>query len=176
MVEKIFQRKPFQLSNDLEQFIAEKAPSGRGAWVRLFDESSSDLRFQIKGDTLSETEILNLLSDPDPDLRKDAGLEFSKVLNQNKRTRSLILNTISRDKYIEDNKRGFINPISSRNLDNDVEDEVVRALADAVTGRFKDLSHRYYKLKSKWFNMDKLKLVGSKCPSSKQTKSKMELE
>ena len=57
---KIFQRKPFQLSNDLEQFIAEKGPSGRGAWVRLFDESSSDLRFQIKGDTLSETEILNL--------------------------------------------------------------------------------------------------------------------
>ena len=153
---KIFQRKPFQLSNDLEQFIAEKGPSGRGAWVRLFDESSSDLRFQIKGDTLSETEILNLLSDPDPDLRKDAGLEFSKVLDQNKRTRSLILNTISRDKYIEDNKRGFINPISSRNLDNDVEDEVVKALADAVTGRFKDLSHRYYKLKSKWFNMDKL--------------------
>ena len=89
-------------------------------------------------------------------LRKDAGLEFSKVLDQNKRTRSLILNTISRDKYIEDNKRGFINPISSRNLDNDVEDEVVKALADAVTGRFKDLSHRYYKLKSKWFNMDKL--------------------
>ena len=79
---KIFQRKPFQLSNDLEQFIAEKGPSGRGAWVRLFDESSSDLRFQIKGDTLSETEILNLLSDPDPDLRKDAGLEFSKVLNK----------------------------------------------------------------------------------------------
>ena len=35
-------------------------------------------------------------------------------------------------------------------------DEVVKALADAVTGRFKDLSHRYYKLKSKWFNMDKL--------------------
>ena len=153
---KIFQRKPFQLSNDLEQFIAEKGPSGRSAWVRLFDESSSDLRFQIKGDTLSETEILNLLSDPDPDLRKDAGLEFSKVLDQNKRTRSLILNTISRDKYIEDNKRGVINPISSRNLDNDVEDEVVKALADAVTGRFKDLSHRYYKLKSKWFNMDKL--------------------
>ena len=52
--------------------------------------------------------------------------------------------------------RGFKRIMSSRNLDNDVEDEVVKALADAVTGRFKDLSHRYYKLKSKWFNMDKL--------------------
>ena len=44
---RIFQRKPFQLSCDLEQFIAEKSPSGRGAWVRLFDESSSDLRLSL---------------------------------------------------------------------------------------------------------------------------------
>ena len=79
---KIFQRKPFQLSNDLEQFIAEKGPSGRGAWVRLFDESSSDLRFQIKGDTLSETEILNLLSDPDADLRKNAGFKIWEPTTQ----------------------------------------------------------------------------------------------
>ena len=117
---RIFDRKPYQLSSDLEQFIAEKGPSGRGAWVRLFDESSSDLRFQFRDEILSETEVLNLLSDPDPEIRKDAGLTFSNVLNQNKRTRSLIINTISRDKFIEDNKRGFKNPISSRNLDNDV--------------------------------------------------------
>ena len=153
---RIFKRKPFQLSNDLEQFIAEKSPSGRGAWVRLFDESSSDLRFNIKGDIISETQILNLLSDQDPELRKEAGLEFSRVLDDNKRTRSLILNTISRDKFIEDKKRGFKNPISSRNLDNDVEDEVVKALAEAVTARFSDLSHRYYKLKSQWFGKEKL--------------------
>ena len=153
---RIFERKPYQLSNDLEQFIAEKEPSGRGAWVRLFDESSSDFRFQFRDEVLSETEVLNLLSDPDPEIRKDAGLTFSNVLNQNKRTRSLIINTISRDKFIEDNKRGFKNPISSRNLDNDVEDDVVNALAMAVTNRFSDLSHRYYKLKAKWFDKEKL--------------------
>ena len=153
---RIFDRKPYQLSSDLEQFIAEKGPSGRGAWVRLFDESSSDLRFQFRDEVLSETEVLNLLSDTDPEIRKDAGLTFSNVLNQNKRTRSLIINTISRDKFIEDNKRGFKNPISSRNLDNDVEDDVVNALAMAVTNRFSDLSHRYYKLKAKWFGKEKL--------------------
>ena len=48
------------------------------------------------------------------------------------------------------------NPISSRNLDNDVEDDVVNALAMAVTNRFSDLSHRYYKLKAKWFGKEKL--------------------
>ena len=153
---RIFDRKPYQLSNELEKFIAEQSPSGRGAWVRLFDESSSDLRFNFRNDELTETEVLNLLSDPDPDIRKDAGLSFSNVLNQNKRTRSLIINTISRDKYIEDRTRGFQNPISSRNLDNDVEDKVVNALASSISDRFKDLSHRYYKLKAGLFNKKSL--------------------
>ena len=153
---RIFQRKPFQLSSDLEQFIAEKSPSGRGAWVRLFDESSSDLRFNIRGDIISETQILNLLSDQDPELRKEAGLEFSKVLDENKRTRSLILNTISRDKFIEDKKRGFKNPISSRNLDNDVEDEVVNALVHTVDKAMPKLTHRYYKWKANEFGKNKL--------------------
>ncbi len=155
-IKKIFKRKKYQLSNDLEQFIVEKSPTGKAAWVRLFDESSSDLRFSFREQKLTETEILNLLSDSKPDVRKEAGLVFSKTLNRNLRTRALILNTLAKDKYIEDKKRGFINSISSRNLENDVEDVVVEALATAVTDRFSDLSHRYYKLKSKWFKKNKL--------------------
>ena len=104
----------------------------------------------------NESEILNLLTDVNENVRKKAGMSFSKVLNENLRTRALILNTISRDKYIEDKQRGFKNPISSRNIDNDVEDEVVEALASTVTNRFKSLSHRYYKLKSSWLGKDKL--------------------
>ena len=36
---------------------------------------------------------------------------------------AMILNVISRDKHIEDNKRGFKSILSSRNLENDIEDE-----------------------------------------------------
>ncbi len=155
-LKKILKRKKFQLSNELEQFIAQKNPVSKGAWVRLFDESSSDLRFVFENKVLNETEILNLLTDVNENVRKKAGMSFSKVLNENLRTRALILNTISRDKYIEDKQRGFKNPISSRNIDNDVEDEVVEALASSVTNRFKSLSHRYYKLKSSWLGKEKL--------------------
>ena len=81
---------------------------------------------------LSEAEILNLLSDPDPQSRKLAGQSLSEVLKNNKRVLGMILNVISRDRYIEDNKRGFKGIISSRNLDNDVEDEVVDALVKTV--------------------------------------------
>ena len=46
---KIFYRKPYQLSSELEKFIAENKPNTRGAWVRLFDETSASLRFNYNG-------------------------------------------------------------------------------------------------------------------------------
>ena len=46
--------------------------------------------------------------------------------------------------------------MSSRNLANQVEDEVVEALVTAVREGFPKLAHRYYGLKAKWFGVDKL--------------------
>ena len=83
------------------------------------------LRFPFKKKSLTEAEILNLLSDADPETRKIAGKSLSEILENNKRIFGMILNVISRDRFIEDNKRGFKRIMSSRNLDNDVEDEVV---------------------------------------------------
>ena len=40
----------------------------------------------------------------------------------------MILNVISRDKYVEDSKRGFESILESRNLDNDIENKVVDSL------------------------------------------------
>ena len=69
---------------------------------------------------------------------------------------SLTLNTIAKDKSVDDRWRGFSRPVSARNLANDVEDEVVDALAHSVTSRMPDLTHRYYALKASWMGVDKL--------------------
>ena len=68
----------------------------------------------------------------------------------------MILNVVSRDRYIEDNKRGFKRVMSSRNLDNDVEDKVVDTLVDTVDKAMPKLTHRYYKWKAKEFGQTKL--------------------
>ena len=60
------------------------------------------------------------------------------------------MNTIAKDKQIEDGWRGLARPVSSRNLANDVDDNVVDALVQAVNDRNVDLSHRYYSLKAGW--------------------------
>ncbi|MDA9170542.1 M3 family oligoendopeptidase [Alphaproteobacteria bacterium] len=149
-------RNPYLLDPLVEEMLIEKSATGRSAWVRLFDETSASLRFPFGKEMVSEAEILNYLSDSDSKKRKIAGKSLSETLDKNKRIFGMILNVISRDRYIEDNKRGFKRTMSSRNLDNDVEDSVVDSLVKTVDEAMPQLTHRYYKWKAKQFGKIKI--------------------
>src|SRR5258708_17294500 len=149
--------RPYQLADDIEKLLHEKSSAGRSAWVRRFDETMAGLRFPWEGgEPLTNAEVLHLLSAHDPAIRKRAADVLGEVLAQNVRNFALITNTLAKDKEIEDRWRGFKRPISSRNLSNFVEDEVVDALIAAVRGAYPALSHRYYRLKAKWFGVEQL--------------------
>ena len=148
--------RPHQLSDEIEKLLHEKYVAGRAAWTRLFDETIADLRFPFRGKELTEPEALDLLSDNDPEIRREAAQTIGEVLGKNTRIFGLITNTLAKDKEIEDRWRRFPRPISSRNLANFVEDEVVDALIAAVRNSYPRLSHRYYKLKARWFGVEEL--------------------
>ena len=148
--------RPHQLSDEIEKLLHEKYVVGRAAWTRLFDETIADLRFPFRGKELTEPEALDLLSDKDPEVRREAAQTIGEVLGKNTRTFALITNTLAKDKEIEDRWRRFPRPISSRNLANFVEDEVVDALIAAVRDSYPRLPHRYYKLKARWFGVEEL--------------------
>ena len=148
--------RPHQLSDELEQLLHEKQIAGRAAWARLFDETIAHLRFPVNGRDLTESEVMNLLTDRDGAVRKAAAKSIGKVLGANLREFALITNTLAKDKEIEDKWRKFARPVSSRNLANFVEDEVVEALVTAVRAAFPDLAHRYYRLKARWLGGDRL--------------------
>ncbi len=148
--------RPHQLSDEIEKLLLEKYVAGRAAWTRLFDETIADLRFPFRGRELTEAEALDLLSDRDPAVRCEAANNIGEVLGKNARVFALITNTLAKDKEIEDRWRHFPRPISSRNLSNFVEDDVVDALITAVRDAYPRLSHRYYQLKARWFGVDAL--------------------
>ena len=148
--------RPHQLSDEVEKLLHEKYVAGRAAWVRLFEETMAALRFPVDGKDLTSAEALHLLAEPDPRLRREAAKSVGAVLGRNVRLFALITNTLAKDKEIEDRWRGYKRPISSRNLGNFVEDEVVDALISAVRAAFPRLSHRYYRLKAKWFGVERL--------------------
>ena len=148
--------RPHQLEDAQEKLLHEKHITGRSAWTRLFDETMAALRFDMDGQSLTSAEVLNLLSDQDGKVRKAAAKCLARVLNENLRIFTQITNVLAKDKEIEDKWRAFPRPVSSRNLSNFVEDEVVDALASSVVEAYPTLSHRYYKLKAGWFGVDQL--------------------
>ena len=148
--------KPYQLDDELEKLLHEKSVTGRASWSRLFDETMAGMRFDVDGRKISSSEIMSRMSDADGLVRKKAAKAFGKGLNENIKLFSLVTNTLAKDKEIEDGWRKFPRPVSSRNLSNQVEDEVVDALASAVKDNYANLAHRYYKLKAKWMGVEEM--------------------
>ena len=148
--------KDHQLSDEAEQLLHEREVAGRSAWVRLFDETMAGLRFPLGNQSLTSAEILHLMSGKDAGKRREAAKSFGQVLGTNVRLFALITNTLIKEKEIDDKWRHYARPTSYRNLSNQVEDEVVDALAKAVNAAHGRLSHRYYRLKAKWFGIEAL--------------------
>ena len=148
--------KPHQLSDDLEQYGLDKSITSHNAWIRLFNETIASLRFPFQGKDLSSTEIFLYMTNPDRKIREEAAHCVAKVFADNGRLFAHIYNTLIKDKDIEDRQRSYANPMSSRNLSNFVEDEVVNTLIDSVKDYYPKLAHRYFKMKAKWLGLSKL--------------------
>ncbi|MEJ0092320.1 MAG: M3 family oligoendopeptidase [Methylocella sp.] len=156
-LEDIRKGKPYQLDDKIEQLFLEKSVTAFGAWNRLFDETITSLRFTVDGEALGIEPVLNLMQDPQEEVREKAANAFGLGLRENLRVFTLISNTLGKDKEISDRWRGFTDVADSRHLANRVEREVVDALVSAVREAYPRLSHRYYKLKAKWFGKPALK-------------------
>jgi oligoendopeptidase F len=150
-IEDLRKDKPYQLEDRVEQLFHEKSISGYAAWNRQFDQTISALRFKVGGKELAIEPTLTLLQDRAPDKRKAAAQALAKTFKANERTFALITNTLAKDKEISDRWRGFQDIADSRHLANRVEREVVDALVASVRAAYPRLSHRYYKMKARWF-------------------------
>ncbi len=139
--------KPHELSQELETFIAESGPI-KAQWPRLFDETLAALRAEAEGESLTLSEGLNRLSDPDEARREAAGKALSAAFADRAQTMAMVLNTVAADKALEDKWRGFARPADSRHLANEVDGASVDAMAEAVAEAYPRISHRYYALKA----------------------------
>lgn len=148
--------KPYQLDDKLEELFHDKSVTAFSAWNRLFDETMSALEFEVDGETLNLESTLHLLSEKDEKKRESAFKALAKTFKANGRLFTHITNVLAKDKEISDRWRGYEDIADSRHMANSVEREVVDALQSAVEAAYPRLSHRYYKMKAKWFGKDKL--------------------
>jgi oligoendopeptidase F len=147
--------RPHLLSHPEETILAEKAISSESAWARLFGELVAALHVSVDGDEVPLDMALSRLQDPDRETRRGVAESVSRALQPGLRTRGFIYNTLVHDKAVEDRLRHYPHWLASRNLANEVSDESVMALIQAVRGRF-DIPQRWYRLKAKLLGVDRL--------------------
>jgi oligoendopeptidase F len=147
--------QPHRLSEPEEKLLSEKAVTGRSAWTRFFSEFMNSIRYSFNGEELTQDGILSKLYEADREIRKQAAETFTNVVRDRLPTLTYIFNTLAADKASDDRLRSYPSWISSRNLANEVSDDVVEALIEAVTTRF-DIVARYYRLKRQLLGLDKL--------------------
>jgi oligoendopeptidase F len=149
-------QKPHQLSTEMETVLLDKDIPARSNWIRLYDETMAGLRFSIDGETYAISDILNFLSDDDPMKREKAAKALARELEKKASLLTLITNTLAKDKEANDRVRNYPTITADRHLENHVEEDVVNALVAAVKDAYPALSHRYYKLKTKWMGTEKI--------------------
>jgi len=156
--------RPYQLADDLEKLLLEKRVTGASAWIRLFDDTMAGLRFEIDGQELAIEAALNCLADTDAAKRQSAAQALAATFARTSGTFTLITNTLAKDKDTEDRWRGHTDVAAARHLANQIEGEVVDALATAVEDAFVRVSHRYYALKARMLGTDRLNFWDRNAP------------
>jgi oligoendopeptidase F len=145
------------LSAPEETVITEFSVIGGSAWGRLFDELTSALQIDLPGAdgpvTLDQG-LSNLMS-PDREVRRTTAEAVTKALQPGLRTRGYVFNTLLQEKSISDRLRSYPSWLATRNLSNEVSDESVQALVEAVKARY-ELARRWYRTKAKLLGVEKI--------------------
>ncbi len=168
--------KPHQLDEATESLLSELSLSASDAMIRLYDETLAKLRFPIGDKEYNQSEILNFFHDADGDNRFKAAKSLGMVLGNHEYLFAIILNAITKEGHILDKKRQFANPMASQHLQNNVSDEIVENLEQAVQESYERISHRYYALKAKMMKLPFLPYWDRLAPVFPQNSNKYTIE
>ncbi|MBL0849346.1 MAG: M3 family oligoendopeptidase [Candidatus Liberibacter ctenarytainae] len=163
-IKKIRKFKKHLLSDDMECLLSDTAQTGSDAIKRFFAESMASLRFKVNEQKLSIEQALNLLTDPDRKIRESAGKELYKTFEKSSYIFSFVTNTLAKEEETQDRWRKYAKIADSRHLSNDIEPSIVESLTTTVKSFYPKISHRYYALKKKWLNLDKMNFWDRSAP------------
>lgn len=153
--------KPFTLTEAEERVINLKDVNGIDAMVNLYEMITNKFTFRMDVDgqtvTLTRDQLSSYFSSPSAEMRERAYRELYRVYAENATVLAQMYIHRVRDWHTEGLElRGFASPISARNVDNDLPDEVVETLLE-VCRKNAGLFQRYFKMKAHWLGLEKLR-------------------
>lgn len=158
-IRRLRAHRPHVFGEAIEAALTTRAPYGSSAWSEFFDKFESLLRFPWEGRGRTLTEMLHLLTE-DRDADRRAGI--MKAINEGLKGpfaeyAAQALHVVAGAKGVEDRERGYPQPMSSRNMENDVPDATVEALHRATLETGAPLARRYYRLKAAILGLPRLR-------------------
>ena len=166
--------KDYTLTEPEEKIINIKDVTGFNALNMLYDSITNRYTFKIEVDgevkELTRGEVTALVREPDPDLRARAYNTLFEVYEEDAPILGQIYQAIARDWHNENlDLRGFKQPISVRNLVNDLPDPVIETLLEVTRQNAKHFQ-RFFRLKAKRIGMDVLRRYDIYAPVEKSDK------
>ncbi|MHC1772707.1 MAG: M3 family oligoendopeptidase [Flexilinea sp.] len=152
--------KPYTLEETSEQIINLKNMTGFSALTNLYETLTNRYQFTLIVDgkevKLTRDGLMVYAHDPSPELRKAAYQELYRVYGDDGKVLGQIYQNIVRDWYYENvHLRKYNSAISTRNLSNDIPDEVVNLLLQTCK-KNKALFQKYFQIKKKLIGVEKL--------------------
>lgn len=149
-IERTREQRLHILSEAVEGALARRSPFGSHAWGEFSDEFMSALTAQFRGEEKNLTELLHVANESsNGDERAEALKTLDTMLSGHyARFAAHALWVTVGSKSVNQRDRKFAHPMSDRNLDNRVSDEVVDALHKGVRKTAVPLARRYYRLKA----------------------------
>ncbi|HZY42485.1 MAG TPA: M3 family oligoendopeptidase, partial [Anaerolineae bacterium] len=160
-LESLRRFKPYTLGEAVEQIITLKDVNGIDALVTIYDMITNKFEFTLEIDgetkTLTRDALGAYVRHPSPDVRAAVYRELYRVYGEHSTLLAQIYNFRVRDWHAEAIEvRHYAEPISVRNLGNDIPDAVTDVLL-AVSRNNNHLFQRYFTLKAKWLGLPKLR-------------------
>ncbi len=168
-VQVVRKYSPHRLTEAEEIILEETANTGCRAWVRLFDEVTSNHVFKFhdpaSGETeaLSEHEVLDRLRDPDREMRQAAADCLSAGLQELERVLVYTFNNLLQDKKVGDRLRKHPFPEHSRHLANELDRETVDLVIRLCREHYGFVS-RFYRVKKQILGQEKLTHIDRYAP------------
>lgn len=166
--------KPHTLSEAEEKVVNLKNVTGAHALNQIYTTITNRYAFNlsVNGEVkkLTRGELMVYARHHDAALRAAAYQELYRVYGEDGNLLGQIYQTMVRDWHNEQVElRRFANPISARNLDNDIPDEVVTTLLE-VCRKNAGLFQRYFQLKARWLGLGRLRRYDIYAPVARSEK------
>jgi len=160
--------RPYQLSAAEERALSVREASAGSAWKSLRDRTLGALVTRFDDGTgerewpLSDLESARRVH-PDREVRKRAQAATNALIEPVLPVLAHCYDSLVADRLAVDRLRGYSQPIAFRNLENQVEDNVVEGLLAASEAHV-EIGHRWFRTKARLLGLEQLDVIDTAAP------------